>query len=132
VGEELLRPHRAYVQPLRGPLERGEVNGLAHITGGGIPENVPRMMPDGCGAVINPQAWEVPPVFRTLQDLGGVSDVEMWKTFNMGVGMVVAVPRENAEALLREIEAAGEVVYAIGAVAEGGGVVFEPGFQPAS
>ena len=132
VGEELLRPHRAYVQPLRGPLERGEVHGLAHITGGGIPENVPRMMPDGCGAVIDPETWEVPPVFRTLQDLGGVPDDEMWKTFNMGVGMVVAVPQENAAALLQEIEAAGEVVYAIGAVAEGSGVTFEPGFQPMS
>jgi len=131
VGEELLRPHRAYVRPLRGPLERDEVHGLAHITGGGIPENVPRMMPDGCGAVIDPQTWEVPPVFRTLQDLGGVPDDEMWKTFNMGVGMVVAVPQENAAALLQEIEAAGEVVYAIGAVVEGSGVTFEPGFQPA-
>ena len=74
--------------------------------------------------------WEVPPVFRTLQDLGGVPGDEMWKTFNMGVGMVVAVPQENAAALLQEIEAAGEVVYAIGAVAEGSGVTFEPGFQP--
>jgi phosphoribosylformylglycinamidine cyclo-ligase len=70
-------------------------------------------------------------VFRTLQDLGGVPDDEMWKTFNMGVGMVVAVPRENAVALAQEIEAAGEVVYTIGAVAEGGGVTFEPGFQSA-
>jgi phosphoribosylformylglycinamidine cyclo-ligase len=131
VGEELLRPHRAYVASLRAPLERGDIHGLAHITGGGIPENVPRMMPDGCGAAIDPQVWDVPPVFRTLQDLGGVPDDEMWKTFNMGVGMVVAVPLERAAALTQEIEAAGEVVYTIGVVAEGNGVTFEPGLQPA-
>jgi phosphoribosylformylglycinamidine cyclo-ligase len=131
VAEELLRPHRAYVASLRQPIARGEVNGLAHITGGGLYENVPRMLPAGCGVVIDPEAWEIPPVFRSLQDWGGVPEDEMWHTFNMGVGMVVAVSGEHARALHDELEAAGEDVFPIGAVVEGEGVRLEPGFEGA-
>ena len=131
VGEELLRPHRPYVAPLRGPLERGAINGLAHITGGGLYENVPRMLPDGCGAVIDPESWEVPSVFRTLQEWGGVPEDEMWRTFNMGVGMVVAVAPDDSESVHEELEKAGETVHPIGAVVEGEGARLEPGFEVA-
>ncbi|MFQ5744449.1 MAG: phosphoribosylformylglycinamidine cyclo-ligase [Acidobacteriota bacterium] len=124
VGEELLRCHRCYVGPLRGSLARGELNGLAHITGGGLAGNVPRMLPAGCGALIDRGAWTVPPVFRTLQEMGGVPTEEMWETFNMGIGMVLAVHRERVSLLLEELEAAGESVHTIGAVIEGEGVSF--------
>jgi len=131
VAEELLRPHRAYVSALRGPIGRGEINGLAHITGGGLHENVPRMLPAACGAVIDPEAWEVPAVFRTLREWGGIPDDEMWRTFNMGVGMVVAVSTERRHALLEALTAAGEQAFPIGAVVEGEGVRLEPGFEVA-
>lgn len=130
VGEELLRPHRAYVASLRGPIERGEIHGLAHITGGGLHENVPRMLPDGCAASIDPETWEVPAVFRSLQEWGGIPESEMWHTFNMGVGMVVAVSAERHDALAEELAAAGEDVFSIGAVVEGEGVRLEPARNP--
>ncbi|MGD8331716.1 MAG: phosphoribosylformylglycinamidine cyclo-ligase [Acidobacteriota bacterium] len=131
VGEELLRPHRAYVASLREPIARGEVNGLAHITGGGLYENVPRMLPEGCGAVIDKEAWEVPPVFRSLQEWGGIPQEEMWHTFNMGVGMVAAVASDRAPALLEELIEAGEQAFLIGGVIEGESVRLEAGFEVA-
>jgi phosphoribosylformylglycinamidine cyclo-ligase len=131
VGEELLRPHRAYVASLREPIARGEVNGLAHITGGGLYENVPRMLPEGCGAVIDKEAWEVPPVFRSLQEWGGIPQEEMWHTFNMGVGMVAAVASDRAHALLEELIEAGEQAFLIGGVIEGESVRLEAGFEVA-
>ena len=131
VADELLRPHRAYVGSLRAPIARGTVHGLAHITGGGLYENVPRMLPAGCGAVIDHEAWEVPAVFRSLQEWGGIPEEEMWHTFNMGVGMVVAVASDDAHALREELEAAGECCWLIGGVVEGEGVRLEAGFEVA-
>jgi len=131
VAQELLRPHRAYVAALRDPIARGDVNGLAHITGGGLHENVPRMLPEGCGVVIDPQAWEVPPVFQSMREWGGIPETEMWHTFNMGIGMVVAVAGERAAAVQEALAAAGEDVFSIGAVVEGAGVQLEPGFEVA-
>jgi phosphoribosylformylglycinamidine cyclo-ligase len=131
VAEELLRPHRAYVAALRKPIAGGEINGLAHVTGGGLYENVPRMMPEGCGAVIDPEAWETPPVFRSLQEWGRIPEDEMWRTFNMGVGMVVAVSSERSHQLREKLVAAGETVFPIGAVIDGEGVRLEAGFEVA-
>jgi len=131
VAEELLAPHRAYVASLRDPIARGDIHGLAHITGGGMYENVPRALPEGCGAVIDSEAWEVPPVFRSMQEWGGIPEDEMWHTFNMGVGMVVAVAPDKAHALREELEAAGEQAWLIGAVIEGDGVRLEAGFEVA-
>ncbi len=131
VGEELLRPHKEYVAALRGPIGRGEINGLAHITGGGLFENVPRMLPEGCGVTIDPDSWEIPPVFTVLQDWGGIPEDEMWRTFNMGVGMVAAVSTERSHALLEELGRVGERAFLIGAVVEGEGVELLPGFEPA-
>ena len=127
VGEELLRPHRSYVAGLRPAIERGEILGLAHITGGGLIENLPRMLPAGCGAVLDPTSWEVPPVFRTLQEMGTVPAAEMWRTFNMGIGMVVAIRPSDATALGDELEAAGERPFFVGQVVAGDGVRLEPG-----
>lgn len=122
VAEELLRPHRSYVAPLRPALERGDLEGLAHITGGGLPGNVPRMLPDGRGARIDTSTWEVPPVFTTLQQLGRVPEDDMFDTFNMGIGMVAAVSPERARDLVDEWAQAGETVRVIGEVVEGEGV----------
>lgn len=118
VAQELLRPHRSYVAALRPALERGDLLGLAHVTGGGLPDNVPRMLPEGCGARIATDAWEVPPVFTTLQRLGDVPREDMFRTFNMGIGMVAAVRAERADDLAEEWRAAGEQVFALGEVVE--------------
>jgi phosphoribosylformylglycinamidine cyclo-ligase len=122
VGEELLRTHRSYVAALRPALERGDLLGLAHITGGGIGGNLPRMLPDGCGAGIDRGAWTVPPVFTTLQELGGVPEADMWRTFNMGIGMIAAVRPDRVAELTAEWRAAGEEVFELGEVIAGDGV----------
>lgn len=111
LGEALLAPHRAYVNELRPHL--GVIKGIAHITGGGIVDNVPRMLPDGLAARIERSAWRVPPLFALIQSEGGVSDEEMFRVFNMGLGIVLAlapddVPRVTSA--LREARVVGEVV----------------------
>ncbi|HEX7071519.1 MAG TPA: phosphoribosylformylglycinamidine cyclo-ligase [Rhodothermales bacterium] len=116
VGEALLVPHRSYrnvVQPL---LDRQLAKGLAHITGGGITENLPRILPDGVGADIARDAWEVPAIFRYLQRAGNVAESEMLRAFNMGVGMIVACDARYADEVLAMLRAAGEP----GAVVIGG------------
>jgi len=122
VEEELLAVHRSYLKPLWPLLEAGTLRGLAHITGGGIPGNLPRILPDGVGAVLDRGAWEVPPVFRALQEAGKVERQEMDRVFNMGIGMVVVVRPWDAEAAARDIEAGGVAVHVIGAVESGAGV----------
>lgn len=123
VAEELLRPHRSYVAALRPALERGDLLGLAHVTGGGIPDNVPRMLPAGVAARIDKNSWERPAVFTTLQQLGGVPESDMWRTFNMGVGMIAAVRADRADGLAQEWRDAGESVWPLGEIVQGQGVV---------
>src|SRR3990172_7141431 len=107
-GAALLAPHRCYL-PLVGPLlEHEQVKGLAHITGGGITENVPRILPEGCAVEIDLQAWTVPPVFRFIQDRGGVGRDEMYRTFNMGIGLIVACAARDADRVISCVERAGE------------------------
>lgn len=111
LGEALLIPHRAYVNELRPHL--GMIKGIAHITGGGLVDNVPRMLPDGLAARIDRAAWRVPPLFRLIQSEGGVSDEEMFRVFNMGLGIVFAVGPDDvsrATSALREAKVVGEVV----------------------
>ena len=88
----------------------------------------PRIISAYCGAVIDPEAWSVPEVFRSLQAWGGIAEDEMWHTFNMGVGMVVAVPMERSRELLKELSLAGDEAFLIGAVVKGDGLRLEPGF----
>ncbi len=96
VAEELLRPTRIYVQPVLDLLRRGvDVHAMAHVTGGGLTGNLPRVLPEGCRAVVRRTAWDVPAVFRVLQRAGHVSDAEMFRTFNMGIGYVLVVPAEQ-------------------------------------
>ena len=125
VGEELLTVHRSYLPVFRGPLEEGAVRGLAHVTGGGIPGNLPRVLPDGLGAVIDRKSWEVPALFRTLQDAGGVAPHEMDRVFNMGVGMIAVVDPSSTERIVDAAADEGERAWVIGSVGPGSGVTYQ-------
>jgi phosphoribosylformylglycinamidine cyclo-ligase len=92
VADELLSIHRCYLQPVMPLLDRGLVHGLAHITGGGLTDNLPRIVPDGLRARVKVGAWDVPPIFRLLAERGEIPEDDLWRTFNMGVGMVLVVP----------------------------------------
>jgi phosphoribosylformylglycinamidine cyclo-ligase len=109
VGEALLAPHRSYLGAIGPLLERNLVKGMAHITGGGITENLPRVLPAGCAAAVNRRAWTVPPIFQLLQTRGGVADDEMFRAFNMGIGLILVCAGADAdETLLRLRSGAGE------------------------
>jgi phosphoribosylformylglycinamidine cyclo-ligase len=119
IGEALLAEHRSYLPQLRGALDRGLLKGLAHITGGGLTDNVPRILPEGTAARVVRGSWPVLPVFTTMQRLGGVSDDEMHRTFNMGVGMVCVVAADRVAALEAHLDAVGERHFVIGAIVPG-------------
>jgi phosphoribosylformylglycinamidine cyclo-ligase len=127
VGEALLVPHRSYLPLIRPLLGQGLISGMAHITGGGITDNLPRILPPGTGAVIRRALWEVPPIFRWLADTGRVADDEMLRVFNMGIGLVIACAASDADVVLDRIRAGGEMgAVAIGAIRPGdGAVVYE-------
>jgi phosphoribosylformylglycinamidine cyclo-ligase len=116
LGEELLRPTRIYVQSLLQTLRHHKINGLVHNTGGGFLDNVPRILPAGCKAVIDPAAWPAPPVFTFLEKNGRVSREEMFRTFNMGIGMMALVNNDIVEDVLQQFEAFGEHPYVIGEI----------------
>ncbi|MHB8718555.1 MAG: phosphoribosylformylglycinamidine cyclo-ligase [Candidatus Dormibacteria bacterium] len=118
LGDLLLEPHRCYLDAVRELRARADVRAIAHITGGGLIENVPRALPEGLGALLERSSWPVPALFSAIQEVGGVSPDEMWRTFNMGVGLVVAVPADQAPALTA---AAGLPVWHIGSVVASSG-----------
>jgi phosphoribosylformylglycinamidine cyclo-ligase len=122
LGAALLRPTRLYVKPALAAIRSGGVRGLAHITGGGLTENVPRILSQGLGAAIDLDAWTLPTVFAWLRLQGSLEAAEMLKTFNCGIGMVLVVSPDRAEALATDLRAAGETVHAIGRVEPGAGV----------
>jgi phosphoribosylformylglycinamidine cyclo-ligase len=119
VADVLLRTHRSYLPALMPLLERGEIRGLAHITGGGLLDNIPRVLPPGLDAHLDTSSWELPSVFRTLQAHGGIEEKEMFRVFNMGIGMVAFVHAERADALVRELNAAGEQAWVAGEIRRG-------------
>ena len=123
-GEALLRPHVSYLKPLADLLNTGWIKGLAHITGGGLTDNLPRILPDGTAAEIRKGSWPVLSVFHLLQRLGNVSESEMFRTFNMGVGMVLATSPENQESVESHFKQRGDDCYQIGRVIEGNKEVF--------
>jgi phosphoribosylformylglycinamidine cyclo-ligase len=96
VADALLAPHRSYLSAVRPLLAEGLVKGIAHVTGGGLTENIPRVLPEGCGVVIDRSRWRVPPIFTLLQRRGGIDDAEMLRAFNMGIGLVLIVAPERA------------------------------------
>jgi phosphoribosylformylglycinamidine cyclo-ligase len=122
VADELLEVHRSYLGALWPLLEEGVVHGLAHVTGGGIPGNLPRILPPGLGAVVRRGSWELPPVFRTLQEAGGVLRSEMDRVFNMGIGMIAVVAAADAAELAERIRRTGTEVWHVGEVEAGRGV----------
>ena len=127
VADELLEPTRIYASAVKALLEGVPVAAMAHVTGGGLTGNVPRVLPEGCRVVIRRAAWTIPPVFEVLREAGKVTDAEMFRTFNMGIGYVVIVDRNAAERAAGLLAQAGETVYALGEVIAGSrGVEFVP------
>jgi phosphoribosylformylglycinamidine cyclo-ligase len=119
VAEELLKPHRSYLKALDGLLDTGAIKGLAHITGGGLLENIPRILPKGTAVEINSGAWPVLPVYKLLARIGNVPEREMYRTFNMGIGMVIVAGSADADRVRQHLDELGESHYDIGRVVEG-------------
>ncbi|MDV7141587.1 phosphoribosylformylglycinamidine cyclo-ligase [Tropicimonas sp. TH_r6] len=124
LGEALLAPTRIYVKQALAAIRAGGVHGIAHITGGGLTENLPRVLPEGLGVAVDLSTWELPPVFKWLAKAGGLEISELLKTFNSGIGMVLVVAPERAEALATLLEEQGEQVFRIGEVVAGEGVAY--------
>jgi phosphoribosylformylglycinamidine cyclo-ligase len=122
LGEELLKPTKIYVKPILSALKKFQLKGMAHITGGGFIENIPRMLPAGLGAELNEKSWNIPPVFKLLSSHGQIDYQEMYNIFNMGIGMVIAVDRENVAELLEHFRQSGETAYEIGVVTSNEGI----------
>jgi phosphoribosylformylglycinamidine cyclo-ligase len=118
-ADELLEPTRIYVKPVLALLKSVPVSAMAHVTGGGVSLNLPRVLPEGCQAVIDPSAWPVSPIFRIIQEAGGVEDAEMRRTFNMGLGYLLVVRPEDAARAGQALSAAGERVFEVGEIRAG-------------
>ncbi len=123
LGDVLLAPTKLYVKPVLSLLEKVDVKGMAHITGGGFIENIPRVLPEGVNVEINYGSWPILPIFDLLQKKGNVSNRDMFTTFNMGIGLVIVVAEDQAEAAVAALKQAGETPYVIGKVTEGQRVV---------
>jgi phosphoribosylformylglycinamidine cyclo-ligase len=119
-GDALLAPHRSYLAAMRPLLEANLVKGMAHITGGGITENLPRTLPSGCAAEVDRSSWTVPPIFTLLQTRGGIAEDEMLRAFNMGVGLVACVGASASDRVLELLTRAGEKPIRLGRVVAGG------------
>jgi len=119
VGDELLKPHKSYVKSILKLREVCEVKGIAHITGGGLPGNVERILPEGCRAVIQKQSWEVSPIFNLLQQKGSVEEVEMYRVFNMGVGIVLVVSSDSVATTLESLSESDESAFLLGDIVSG-------------
>jgi phosphoribosylformylglycinamidine cyclo-ligase len=118
LGEELLTPTRIYARPLMNLLRDLPVRGIAHITGGGIPDNILRVVPDRCQVRIRKGSWDVPPVFNFLQKAGNIEEYEMMRTFNCGIGMIVVVPEDATDDVLQRLVSMGEKAFIIGDIVE--------------
>ena len=123
VGEELLRPTRIYVQPILKILHKHKtkniIKGMAHITGGALLENIPRILPEGCAVRLESAQWHVPEIFHIMQELGNIKDEEMFHVFNMGIGMVLIVSKSNVDTVLKDLKHAQEPGVIIGEVVKG-------------
>ena len=119
--QAIIAPTRLYVKPILAALEKFEIKGMAHITGGGLTENIPRVLPENCVAQIDAQSWPLPKLFQWLQQAGNVERQEMYRTFNCGIGMAVIVPAEQADAAQAFLAEQGETVYRLGTIRERAG-----------
>jgi phosphoribosylformylglycinamidine cyclo-ligase len=124
LGAALLEPTRLYVRPALAAIRAGGVRALAHVTGGGLPENLPRVLPAGCGAAIDLAAWPLPPVFAWLQEAGRIAEAELRRTFNCGIGMVLVAEPSRADALAALLADAGEDARPLGRVTDRPGIAF--------
>ncbi|PSF14938.1 phosphoribosylformylglycinamidine cyclo-ligase [Marinobacter shengliensis] len=116
LADALMAPTRIYVKNILQLIREVDVRALSHITGGGLPENIPRVLPAGTVAAIDTQSWELPPVFQWLQNSGGVASEEMYRTFNCGIGMIVCVPADQKELAMDALNAMGEKVWQVGVI----------------
>lgn len=123
LGDVLLEPTKIYVKPILALLEKVKVKGMAHITGGGFIENIPRVLPDHVNVDIEYGTWPILPIFQLMQEKGAISNKDMFTTFNMGIGMVIVVGQEEAQAALNVLKEQGEDAYVIGKVTEGSSIV---------
>jgi len=119
VGTELMRTHKSYWPVMRRMIEAEAVSAMAHITGGGITENLPRVLPKGTSAIVEIHSWPVPPIFTHLQSIGNVPDDDMMRTFNMGIGMILVVPAKKFKKAQTIFERCGEKGYTIGRIVKG-------------
>ena len=119
--QAIIAPTRLYVKPILAALKKFEIKGMAHITGGGLTENIPRVLPENCVAQIDAQSWPLPKLFQWLQQAGNVEQQEMYRTFNCGIGMAVIVPTEQADAAQAFLAGQGETVYRLGTIRERAG-----------
>ncbi|UQW98127.1 phosphoribosylformylglycinamidine cyclo-ligase [Rummeliibacillus sp. G93] len=124
LGDVLLTPTRIYVRAIQAAMQEFEIKGMAHITGGGFVENLPRMLPAGVGAAVKLDTWKVHPIFSLLQKKGQISTHEMYQIFNMGIGLAVIVKGEDAERAVAQFKKSGEEAYIIGETVAGEGVSF--------
>ncbi|MFW5809275.1 MAG: phosphoribosylformylglycinamidine cyclo-ligase [Halanaerobium sp.] len=121
LGEELLRPTKIYVKTVLALLEKYKINGIAHITGGGLIENLPRILPDGLKAKIDKNSWEPQRIFKLIQEAGEIAEKEMYRTFNMGIGMTLVIDKDDQEQIFGELEKMGEEACLIGEIKAGVG-----------
>jgi phosphoribosylformylglycinamidine cyclo-ligase len=118
IGMELLCPTKIYVKPLLNLIKNFTIKGMAHITGGGFIDNIPRILPERCTAVIDKESWKVPAVFRVIQDMGNIEEAEMFRVFNMGIGMVIIASAEESQDIVDRLGFLGERAFIIGSIAE--------------
>ncbi len=121
LGESLLTPTRIYVKLVENLISKFKIKGIAHMTGGGFIENIPRTIPEGLKAIINIKSYKVPPIFKLMQRLGNIEEKEMYNTFNMGIGLILVVSKRDAEAILEELKEKGEEAVILGNIAKGEG-----------
>jgi len=120
LGLELLAPTRIYARTVLNLIKGFNIKGLIHVTGGGFFDNIPRVLPDPCKAVIRKESWTVPPIFRLIQETGGIDSEEMYRVFNMGIGMILIVPDREAEEVLERLGGLGEKAFSLGIVEKKG------------
>ena len=116
LGEELLRPAKIYVKPILNLVRDFNIRGIAHITGGGITGNLPRVIPKGCKATVHKGTWEILPIFSLLKEKGNISEEEMLRTFNNGIGMILVVKPKEIEDVLNRLNSLGEKAFVIGEI----------------
>ena len=116
IGLELLEPTRIYVKSLLNLFKNFNIKGLVHITGGGFYDNIPRIIPQVCRCVLSKNSWEIPPIFQIIKEIGKIDEKEMFRVFNMGIGMMIVVPEKECEEIIHRLEVMGEKAYLIGTV----------------